>query len=283
MFPLPENKEDGRSSTSICEISNFKPQQSQLSCRVTHPPSFHDRGLRRWISSQDALSIYFHAHPEKKKKHPAAYISKLQPDTLHCFLRTNTGRPDLPRMVTQQRDWWRDIIRRGERGGEDAKGFRQLVYRAVNKHIVCQQWGGVALFRCNNQTLGGGGAGRQVSMPWKNTRTESKHGNHISLAEDVFPLSSACDVCSCVAVHALTNTRAGVGWGDNLGVKHELAGQQLTIFTMCTCSSSLIVFLHYPVLPTVTNMLKNSTSPASYQFFWLVFFIPNSSGAFSHD
>lgn len=141
MFPQPENKEDGRSSTSICEISDFKPQQSQLSCRVTHPPSLHDRGLGRWISSQYALSIYFHAQPEKKK-HPAACISKLQPDTLHCFLRTNTGRPDLTRMVTQQCGWWRDIIRWGEKGAEDAKGFRQLVYQhVVNKHVVCQHSG----------------------------------------------------------------------------------------------------------------------------------------------
>lgn len=95
----------------------------------------------------------------RQKNHPAAYISKLQPDTLHCFLRTNAGRPDLHRTVTQQHDRWRDIISQGERGGEDAKGFRQLVYRAINKHVVCQHsgavWWGVALFRYNNQTLRG--------------------------------------------------------------------------------------------------------------------------------
>lgn len=180
MFPLPENKEDGRSSTSICEISDFKPQQSQQSCRVTHPRSLHDRGLGRWISPQYALSIYFHAQPEKKKKHPAAYISKLQPDTLHCFLRTNTGRPDLPRMVTQQHDWWRDIISQGERGGEDAKGFRQLVYRAINKHIVCQHSGAVwwGVFRYNNQTLRG--AGRQVSMPRKTREQNQSPGTTLA-------------------------------------------------------------------------------------------------------
>lgn len=38
----------------------------------------------------------------------------------------------------KQHKWWGSINKQRERGKEDAKGFRQLAYQAINKHVLCQ-------------------------------------------------------------------------------------------------------------------------------------------------
>lgn len=74
----------------------------------------------------------------KKKTKQTNCCFQLQPDTSHCFLRTNTGWSNLPCRQTPQHKRWRNINRQGERGKGATKGFRQLVYQAINKHVLCQ-------------------------------------------------------------------------------------------------------------------------------------------------